>query len=241
MRPRGRIVVLPVHLEENTARQIEKLVGSSQETAEEFVGISMAYGLFEACELLAKTPIRPIRISNRKELMVAVTQPFSDILRTIGAGAGQTTGVEAAMTGVDAATTGAGAAAGCSVAGDAARPGAPRSRRMPPAAAPRRRPPRAGGPPGRRASDAPGSSAAACDSRETSVDFRPGHGPTIGRAGARYREIEGVEGDVLITEVWVVPDGQIERLSLEVVAVALADTPGGEGPPQQDRHSGEPE
>ena len=58
---------------------------------------------------------------------------------------------------------------------------------------------------------------------------------------ARYREIEGVEGDGLITEVWVVPDGQLERLSLEVVAVALTDTPDGEGPPQQDRHSGESE
>ena len=58
---------------------------------------------------------------------------------------------------------------------------------------------------------------------------------------ARYREIEGVQGDGLITEVWVVPDGQIERLSLEVVAVALADIPDGEAPPQQDRHSGESE
>ena len=57
----------------------------------------------------------------------------------------------------------------------------------------------------------------------------------------RDREIEGVEGDGLITEVWVVPDGQIERLSFEVVAVALADTPDGEAPPQQDRHSGESE
>ena len=58
---------------------------------------------------------------------------------------------------------------------------------------------------------------------------------------APYREIEGVQGDGLITEVWVVPDGQIERLSFEVVAVALADTPDGEAPPQQDRHSGETE
>lgn len=81
MRPRGRIVVLPVHLDENTARQIEKLVGGNQHSAEEFVRISMAYGLYESYEPFADTPIR---ISNRKELMVAVTQPFSEVLRGIG-------------------------------------------------------------------------------------------------------------------------------------------------------------
>ena len=37
----------------------------------------------------------------------------------------------------------------------------------------------------------------------------------------RDREIEGVQGDGHIEAVWVVPDGQIERLKFELIATAL--------------------
>ena len=79
MNRKGRIVVLPVHLDENTARKIERIISGTDSTIEGSVLVAMTYGIYLPCE---ETP--PIRISNRREIVVVMTQRFSEVLRTMG-------------------------------------------------------------------------------------------------------------------------------------------------------------
>lgn len=72
-------VVLPVHLDENTAKRIEKMIIGTPAKLEGGVLVAMAYGIYLPLE---ESP--PIRLSNRREIFVPMSQGFSEVLRTMG-------------------------------------------------------------------------------------------------------------------------------------------------------------
>ena len=79
MKRDGRIVVLPVHVDEKTANQIDRLCEILEIDQESLVLVAMAYGVY-----LPSGEDPPVKMSGRREIAVGMSQQFSDILRGLG-------------------------------------------------------------------------------------------------------------------------------------------------------------